>query len=93
VARVKGYRLYWRYPDVRVEIRPEGVPDRRVVLIHLARVRLRPGDRVQASVTRIGEVRRFRFESQVDRYVRGRHPHVHMEVKDPAKAPSKGRAP
>jgi hypothetical protein len=92
VTRVKRYRLYSRYRDVRVEIRPEGVPHRRVVLIHLAGVHLRPGDRVEASATRIGQVRRFRFESQVDRYVRGRHPHVHLEVKDPAKAPPKGRA-
>ena len=37
VTRVKRYRLYSSYPDVRVELRPEGVPDRRVVMIHLAR--------------------------------------------------------
>jgi hypothetical protein len=90
VTRVKRYRLYSSYRDVRVEIRPQGVPDRRVVLIHLAGVHLGRGDHVEASTTRIGEVRRFGFESQVDRYVRGRHPHVHMEVKDPAKAPPKG---
>jgi len=84
VTRVKRYRLYSRYPDVRVEIRPRDVPDRRVIMLHLARVGIRPGDRVEASVTRIGAVRRFPFESQVDRYVRGRYPHVHLEVKDPA---------
>ena len=84
VTRVKRYRLYSRYRDVRVEIRPEGVPDRRVILLHLARVPVRPGDPVEASVTVLGGVRRFGFESQVDRYVRGRYPHVHLEVKDPA---------
>jgi hypothetical protein len=86
VTRVKHYRLYSRYPDVRVEIRPDEAPDRTVVLLHLANVRLHPGERVEASATRIGVVRPFRFESQVDRYVPGRNPHVHIEVKDPAQA-------
>jgi hypothetical protein len=84
VTDVERYRLYGRYRDVQVEIRPRGVPDRRVVLLHLERVRVARGDLVEASVTPIGVVRRLPFESQVDRYVRGRYPHVHMEVKDPA---------
>ncbi len=91
VTAVKHYRLYFRYPDVRVEIRPTEIPDRRVVLIHLAGVRLEKGDAVEASVTRIGAVRRFPFESQVDRYVGGRNPHVHLEVKNPARAPAARR--
>jgi hypothetical protein len=84
VVSVKRYRLYYRHPDVRVEIRPEGAPDRRVVVIHLQHVELRKGQEVEASVTVLGTVRRFPFESQVDRYVRGSFPHVHMEVKEPA---------
>ena len=87
VTGVKRYRLYRRYPDVRVEIRPDTAPDRRVVLLHLANVRLVPGARVEAMTTRVGTVRGFRFESQVDRYVGGRNPHVHIEVKDPARTP------
>jgi hypothetical protein len=35
-------------------------------------------------VTVIGAPRRLPFESQVDRYVPGRYPHVHLEVKDAA---------
>jgi hypothetical protein len=84
VRRVKRYRLYGRYRDFRVEIRPEGVRRRRVVMLHLSHVSLRRGDQVQASVTRVGRARRLPFESQVDRYVRGRYPHVHLEVKRPA---------
>jgi hypothetical protein len=87
VRRVKRYRLYGRYRDLRVEIRPEEVRRRRVVMLHLSNVRLRRGDHVQASVTRIGLARRLPFESQVDRYVRGRYPHVHLEVKRPAARP------
>jgi hypothetical protein len=84
VMSVKRYRLYYRYPDVRLEIRPEEAPDRRVVVIHLEQVRLEEGQRVEASETTLGTVRRFPFESQVDRYLRGKLPHVHMEVKRPA---------
>lgn len=84
VVSVKRYRLYYQYPDVRVEIRPEGVPDRRVVVIHLEQVSLRKGQEVETSVTPLGTVRRFPFESQVDRYIKGTYPHVHLEVKRPA---------
>jgi hypothetical protein len=84
VRRVKRYRLYGRYRDFRVEVRPEGVRRRRVVMLHLSHVRLRRGDRVEASVTPIGRARKLPFESQVDRYVPGRYPHVHLEVKRPA---------
>ena len=84
VRRVKRYRLYGRYRDIRVELRPDGVRRRRLVMLHLSHVRLRRGDRVEASVTRIGRARRLPFESQVDRYMRGRYPHVHVEVKRPA---------
>jgi hypothetical protein len=84
VRRVKRYRLYGRYRDIRVEIRPKGERRRRVVMLHLSHVRLRRGDRVEASVTRIGQARKLPFESQVDRYVPDRYPHVHVEVKRPA---------
>lgn len=87
VRRVKRYRLYGRYRDTRVEIRPRGTARRLVVLLHLSHVRLRSGDRVEASVTPIGFARRLPFQSQVDRYVPGGHPHVHVEVKRPAAGP------
>lgn len=83
VTGVRRYRLYGRHWDVRVEVRPATARDRRLVMLHLEGVTLVPGEHVEASVTRIGTVRRFAFESQVDRYVRGGLPHVHMEVKRP----------
>lgn len=46
------------------------------------RGRLAPGDRVVAGVTPLGRARSFPFRSQVDRYVRGGRPHVHVEVVD-----------
>jgi hypothetical protein len=83
VWRVRRYRLYGRYPDVRVAILPEGRRDRLVIVIHLRDVSVRRGDPVIASETVLGRPRRFPFLSQVDRYVRGRFPHVHIEVKRP----------
>ena len=85
VTGLRHYRLYRRYPDVRVEITPALAPDRLVVLLHLDAVAVHRGQQVDASVTKIGSVRGFPFESQVDRYIRGGYPHVHLEVKDPAK--------
>jgi hypothetical protein len=84
VAAVRRYRLYGEHPDVRLTLLPAGVPDRRVVAIHLEGVRLSPGDQVVAGRTPLGTARRFGFESQVDRYVPGRLPHTHVEVKNPA---------
>jgi hypothetical protein len=83
VWKVRKYRLYGRYRDVRVAILPEGRRDRMVIVIHLRDVRVRRGQRVVASQTVLGQARRFPFLSQVDRYVRGRFPHVHIEVKRP----------
>jgi murein DD-endopeptidase MepM/ murein hydrolase activator NlpD len=86
VRNVRRYRLYRRYPDVRVAIAPDADPGRRVVVIHLRGVTLQRGDRVEASTTVIGRARSFPFESQVDRYVRGSFPHVHIEVRRGAEA-------
>ena len=83
VWSVRRYRLYGRYGDVRVAILPERTPDRLVVVLHLRDVALRRGEQVVASQTVLGRARRFPFLSQVDRYVRGRFPHVHIEVKRP----------
>lgn len=83
VWSVRRYRLYGRYRDVRVAILPEGRRDRLVIVIHLRDVTVRRGEQVVASQTVLGRARRFPFLSQVDRYVRGRFPHVHIEVKRP----------
>lgn len=82
VRVARRYRLYGRYPDRRVAIVPDGAVGIEVVIIHLRGVRLAAGDRVTASVTPLGWARGFTFDSQVDRYVRGGHPHVHIEVVD-----------
>lgn len=92
VHEVRVYRLYGRYRDARVTIVPDGAPELEVVLLHLQGGRLAPGDRVVAGVTPLGRVRSLPFRSQVDRYARGRRPHVHLEVVDArARDAAKGR--
>lgn len=82
VRSVERYRLYGRHPDTRVVIRPEGAAGIHVVLLHLWGVTLSEGDRVEATVTPVGRARRLPFPSQVDRFVPGGLPHVHLEVVD-----------
>ena len=87
VLDVHPYRLYCTYPDTRVTIRPDGGWPMKVHLIHLARVRVKPGDRVFATLSVIGYPRVFPFGSQVDDYLRGGNPHVHIEITKPAATP------
>ena len=87
VVGVRSYRLYCRYPDERVAIEPEDDPGLVVVMIHLRGVRIRRGQRVFATLSVIGRPRAFPFRSQVDDYLRGGNPHVHIEVERPSRHP------
>lgn len=85
VSIVEPYLLYGRHQDTKIEIIPDARPDLRVVLIHVADVRVAPGDRVWAGRTILaGTANRFPFSSHIDRYAEGTpEPHVHIEVKTP----------
>jgi hypothetical protein len=83
VAKVKRYRLYGRYDDTKIWIRPAADTRYRVVMIHIDRVMVRTGDEVVQGVTAVGVARVFPFSSQTDIYVPGRNPHVHVEIVDP----------
>lgn len=80
VIDTSPYRLYCRRVDRRVIIKPLGAPRMRVVVFHVRQVRVRPGDEVTAGRTRVGKPRDFGLTAQYDAYVRGHHPHVHVEV-------------
>lgn len=86
VVKAHPYKLYGRYRDWYVAIAPEGYTDVQVVMIHLDHVRVRRGDEVSATLSAIGEPRVFPFRSEVNYYVAGGDPHVHIEVKDLAEA-------
>lgn len=82
VADVRGMLVYGEYPDLRVELRPDGAEDLRVVIIHVDGVRVEPGDPVEAGVTVLADTaRRFPFLSQIDNETYPElWPHVHVEV-------------
>jgi hypothetical protein len=86
VVSVDEYHLYCRYQDFRVAVRPDGGTHLLVVMIHVRGIRVQPGDRVFATLSVIGYPRQFPFRSQVDDYVRGGNPHVHIEIARPHKA-------
>jgi hypothetical protein len=52
-------------------------------MIHLSGVRVHRGEPVFATLSVIGYPRVFPFRSQVDDYVRGGNPHVHIEITRP----------
>ncbi|MCA1727809.1 MAG: M23 family metallopeptidase [Actinobacteria bacterium] len=82
VRAVRAYWLYGTYPDVRIEIEPDGAPDMRVVMIHLERVvNVAVGQHVIVSRTPIGRPRVLSFSSQTDEYTHVHDPHVHLEIK------------
>lgn len=80
VTLVKRYKLYGRYDDLHVEIRPDGMDDVRVAMIHVRDIIVREGDRVSAGRTVIAKPRQFGFDAQIDRYVSGHWEHVHIQV-------------
>lgn len=82
VTEVRPYELYDEHEDVRLEIRPDGHPSLRVVLIHVEGVAVAAGDRVAVGDRLAAGSRRFPFEAVVDRATApDRHGHVHIEVK------------
>jgi hypothetical protein len=82
VTRVKNYKLYGRYPDVQLEILPDGASTRvRVVVLHIQGPQVKVGDRVTGGVTPIATVRHFRFVSTVNRYLPAKSAdHTHLQI-------------
>lgn len=87
VVLVRDYLLYDEMPDVEIHIQPEGRSDLDVVLIHTTNVAVKAGDRVQAGVTPLAEVRNieeFLTDVQLAFFlpegVGGNH--VHIQVND-----------
>jgi murein DD-endopeptidase MepM/ murein hydrolase activator NlpD len=81
VTKVERYRLYRRIPDIKVTIVPDARPHAEVVLLHVARVPVQPGDRVVAGQSIVAKTARpLPLRSTIERYS-GRMPHVHVEVR------------
>lgn len=84
ITEVRPYQLYGVHADVRIELQPDGAPDRAIVLIHVEDVMVERGDRVEVGDVLAGGARKFPFSAVVDRQTEPeRYGHVHMEVKEP----------
>jgi len=82
VVKIKRYKLYGKYDDFEIHIRPDGSKSVDCVLIHVDDLSAAVGDRVVAGVTRIAAVRRLsdREKMQLADYTGDGGDHVHVQL-------------
>jgi len=82
VLLVKAYKLYQKYPDYEVHIRPTGHNDLDVVLIHIAEPAVKAGAMVVGGVTRVGAVRNLssKMRLQLSDYTTAAGDHTHVQL-------------
>ncbi|MCL5292318.1 MAG: M23 family metallopeptidase [Actinobacteria bacterium] len=81
VSRIKEYYLYDQYLDYHLEITPDGYPDLRVAIIHVDKVTVSVGTRVEAGVTKIGVIRVLEgLDTQINEYLPKASDHFHIQV-------------
>lgn len=82
VVQVRAYKLYDKYDDYEIHIRPDGWPEVDVVLIHVDDVNVAVGERVACGVSRIACVRKMsdKIDIQLGGYTRNGGDHVHMQL-------------
>jgi hypothetical protein len=81
VAKVKTYQLAGYGKDYQVEIKPDGAPGLRVVMIHIKDVTVRVGDRVDGGITPVATVRHLTgIDNQVNRYLPVEADHTHVQI-------------
>lgn len=92
VVKVKRYKLYGKWDDYEIHIRPDGYENLDVVLIHVKNVTCAPGDRVTSGETRIAAVRKLsdKFYDQLASYTKGGGDHVHLQINDATDPTYKG---
>jgi hypothetical protein len=82
VAVVKTYKLAGYGTDYQIQIKPDGAPGLRVVMIHIKDVTVKPGDMVEGGVTPVATVRHLPGDNQVNRYLPVPADHTHVQVND-----------
>ena len=82
VVEVTHYKLYGKYSDVKMRIRPKGANNYLVTVLHMDGAKVKVGDRVEAGMTVIADgPRKFPFFSQVDAFSGTDWGHVHIELR------------
>lgn len=86
VLQVRAYKLYDKYDDYEIHIKPDGWPEIDVVLIHVDDVSIAVGDRVVGGATRIACVRKMsdKIDIQLGGYTKNGGDHVHMQLNEAA---------
>lgn len=83
VTGIRKYKLYGRITDLRLEIKPDGAPRARVVMLHITGVKVKKGWRVTGGVSQVAVVRHLKINSTVNRFVPVKPvDHVHIQVND-----------
>jgi len=92
VVKVKRYSLYGKYPDYELHIQPTNHPEIDVVMIHIDDVAVKPGDAVEAGVTRIAVVRHLshQIHHQLGDYTANGGDHVHLQLNNASDPRYKG---
>ena len=81
VTNVRHYKLYGYIDDLRVEIKPDGAPHLRVVMIHITSVKVKKGQRLVGGITPVAVVRHLKLDSTVNRFVPVKPvDHTHIQV-------------
>ncbi len=82
VLLVRAYKLYGKYPDFQIHIRPSGHDDLDAVLIHVTDPLVARGDQVLGGVTQVGSVRNLssKMRLQLTEYVSGAGDHTHVQL-------------
>lgn len=82
VVHVRPYRLYDKYDDYEIHIRPNGWAEVDVVLIHVEAPTVSIGDRVVGGCTQIATVRKLsdRVTHQISEYTTDAGDHVHIQL-------------
>lgn len=57
VMRVRSYKLYHKYPDYEIQIKPDSWNDVDLIILHVTDPTVAEGDRVVAGITRVASVR------------------------------------
>lgn len=81
VIKIKSYKLYGKYDDYEIHIRPDGRDDIDCVMIHVTDLSVTVGARVKAGVTRVATVRKLSnvIHDQLGDYATGSGDHVHLQ--------------
>lgn len=92
IVKIKRYKLYGKYDDFELHIRPDGWKDVDLVLIHVDGVQCTVGQKVKAGVTPLATVRKLsdRIHHQLGDYSKGGGDHVHFQLNNSADPRYKG---